>query len=139
MSAPLNSKAIAEKADMRDPLAIARGLGSAKSGVQHWWMQRLTAIALAILSPWFVWLLVSLIGADQETIQYVLANPRYALPLLVFVLALFWHAKLGVQVVIEDYVHTRWLEVTLQIALVFACALGALTCVFAIARVAFLR
>lgn len=132
MSAPVTGKA-----DMRDPLAIARGLGSAKSGVQHWWLQRVTAIALAILSPWFVWLLVSLIGADQESVQYVVENPRYALPLLVFVLALFWHAKLGLQVVIEDYVHTRWLEVAMQIAVNFACALGALACVFATARIAF--
>ncbi len=122
---------------MRDPLAIARGLGSAKDGVHHWWMQRLTAIALALLSPWFVWMLVSVIGAGQFVVRATLANPRYALPLLAFVLALFWHAKLGLQVVIEDYVHTRWVEITLQIAVTFACALGALACVFGIARIVF--
>jgi succinate dehydrogenase / fumarate reductase membrane anchor subunit len=129
MSAPL-----ADKSNMRDPLAQARGLGSAKDGVHHWWMQRLTAIALAILSPWFVWMLVSLIGAGQDDVRATIANPRYALPLLAFVLALFWHAKLGLQVVIEDYVHVRWLEVAMQIAVTFACAFGALACVFAIAR-----
>jgi succinate dehydrogenase / fumarate reductase membrane anchor subunit len=129
MSAPL-----ADKSNMRDPLAQARGLGSAKDGVHHWWMQRLTAIALALLSPWFVWMLVSLIGADQGEVRSTIANPRYALPLLAFVLALFWHAKLGLQVVIEDYVHVRWLEVAMQIAVTFACAFGALACVFAIAR-----
>jgi succinate dehydrogenase / fumarate reductase membrane anchor subunit len=129
MSAPL-----ADKSNMRDPLAQARGLGSAKDGVHHWWMQRLTAIALAILSPWFVWMLVSLIGAGQDDVRATIANPRYALPLLAFVLALFWHAKLGLQVVIEDYVHVRWLEVVMQIAVTFACAFGALACVFAIAR-----
>jgi succinate dehydrogenase / fumarate reductase membrane anchor subunit len=122
---------------MRDPLAIARGLGSAKEGVQHWWMQRLTAIALALLTPWFLWLLVSLIGSDQAAVRATIAGPAHALPLLVFVLALFWHAKLGLQVVIEDYVHTRWVEVVLQIAVVFACSLGALASVFAIARIVF--
>ncbi len=120
---------------MRDPLAQARGLGSAKDGVQHWWMQRLTAIALALLSPWFIWLLLSLIGVDQDYVRATIANPRYALPLLAFVLALFWHAKLGLQVVIEDYVHTRWMEIALQIAMTFACALGALASVFAIMRI----
>ncbi len=131
MSMPMN-----DPTDMRDPLARARGLGSAQDGVHHWWMQRLTAVALAILSPWFVWMLVSLIGTDQGFVRATVANPRYALPLLAFVLALFWHAKLGLQVVIEDYVHTRWLEITAQIAVNFACVLGALACVFAIARIA---
>ena len=122
--------------DMRDPLARARGLGSAKEGVHHWWMQRLTAIALALLSPWCIWLLLSLVGADQDYVRTTIANPRYALPMLAFVLALFWHAKLGLQTVIEDYVHTRWIEIALQVAVTFACALGALASVFAIVRIA---
>ncbi|MBS0194879.1 MAG: succinate dehydrogenase, hydrophobic membrane anchor protein [Proteobacteria bacterium] len=122
---------------MRTPLARARGLGSAKDGVHHWWVQRLTAVALALLTPWFVWLLLSMLGAGQDAWRMTLANPRYALPLLAFVLALFWHAKLGVQVVIEDYVHTRWQEVALQLLLNFACTLGALAAVFGIARCMF--
>ncbi|HTD29362.1 MAG TPA: succinate dehydrogenase, hydrophobic membrane anchor protein [Xanthomonadaceae bacterium] len=129
MSAPGMDKS------MRNPLAQARGLGSAKDGVHHWWMQRLTAIALALLSPWFIWLLLSLLGASHAEVRSTLANPRCALPLLAFVLALFWHAKLGLQVVIEDYVHTRWMEVALQVVMTFACALGALASVFAIMRI----
>ena len=131
MSAPGMDKS------MRDPLAQARGLGSAKDGVHHWWMQRLTAIALALLSPWFLWLLVSLIGTPRAEVKFILANPRYALPLLAFVIALFWHARLGLQVVIEDYVHTRWIEIVLQVATTFACTFGALASVFAIARIVF--
>jgi succinate dehydrogenase / fumarate reductase membrane anchor subunit len=122
---------------MRTPLAQARGLGSAKDGVHHWWVQRLTAVALALLTPWFLWLLLSLIGASHADVRAVIADPRQALPLLAFVLALFWHAKLGVQVVIEDYVHTRWLELALQVAVNFACALGALASVFGILRCVF--
>lgn len=122
---------------LRDPLAQARGLGSAKDGVHHWWLQRLTAIALALLSPWFVWLAVSLVGADRMTVRLTLAQPFTATLMVAFVIALFWHAKLGVQVVIEDYVHTRWLEVALQIAVSFACLLGAIASVVAIGRIVF--
>jgi succinate dehydrogenase / fumarate reductase membrane anchor subunit len=122
---------------MRTPIARARGLGSAKDGVHHWWMQRLTAVALAILTPWFLWLLVSLIGVSHPAMRHLLGDPRRALPLLAFVLALFWHAKLGLQVVIEDYVHTRWMEVALQAFTTLACAGGALTAVFAIVRIMF--
>ena len=73
----------------------------------------------------------------QAHARATIANPRYALPLLAFVLALFWHAKLGLQVVIEDYVHPRWLELAAQVAVTFACAGGALASVFAIVRIMF--
>lgn len=122
---------------MRTPLARARGWGSAQDGVHHWWVQRLTAVALALLLPWFCWLVVSLAGAGQDEVRATFANPRYALPMLFFVLALFWHAKLGVQVVIEDYVHTRWVELSMQVLLNFACLAGALAGVYAIARCMF--
>jgi succinate dehydrogenase / fumarate reductase membrane anchor subunit len=122
---------------MRTPLARARGLGSAKDGVHHWWMQRLTAIVLALLAPWFLWQLISLNGVPHAELRHMLGDPRRALPLLAFVLALFWHAKLGVQVVIEDYVHTRWVEIALQVVTTLACAFGALTAVFAIVRIMF--
>ena len=121
---------------LRHPLAIARGLGSAKDGVGHWWLQRLTAMALLLLSPWFGWLVLGLIGADHYSVRQTLAEPLNASLLLAFVLSLFWHAQLGLQVVIEDYVH-GWLEITLQVAVKFACAFGALASVIAIGRIAF--
>ena len=135
---------------MRTPLARARGLGSAKDGVHHWWMQRLTAVILALLTPWFLWQMAFLphmhchySGAFSSCswpfpeVRALFREPSHALPLLAFVLALFWHAKLGLQVVIEDYVHTRWMEIALQVAMTFACALGALASVFAIMRIVF--
>ena len=121
---------------MRDPLAAARGLGAAKNGTGHWWLQRLTASALLLLTPWFVWLLLGLVGADQYGTRMTLAQPLNATLLLAYVLALFWHAQLGLQVVVEDYVH-GWLEIALQVAVKFACALGALASAVAIGRIAF--
>ncbi|MBC7655544.1 MAG: succinate dehydrogenase, hydrophobic membrane anchor protein [Frankiaceae bacterium] len=122
--------------NFRHPLATARGLGSAKDGVGHWWIQRLTAMALLLLAPWFAWLVLGLVGADHFTIRQSLAQPLNASLLLAFVLSLFWHAQLGMQVVIEDYVH-GWLEIALQVAVKFAYAFGALASVIAIGRIAF--
>lgn len=122
--------------DFRTPLARARGLGSAKSGVGHFWWQRVTAIVLALLVPWLVWLLVSLSGADLETARAAIAEPWNAILLSIFAVAMFWHAKLGVQVVIEDYVHTRALEVASQLLVTLACVVGAFASLYAIGRIA---
>jgi succinate dehydrogenase / fumarate reductase, membrane anchor subunit len=124
--------------DFRTPIGRARGLGSAKSGTAHFWWQRVTSVVLALLVPWLVGTLVSFIGADLVSVQATLAVPLNAILLAAFALALFWHAKLGMQVVIEDYVHTRAVEVTLQILLTFACAAGALACIYSIAKIALL-
>jgi len=124
--------------EFRTPLKRAHGLGSAKSGTGHFWWQRVTAVALVPLVAWFIGTMVSLVGADLATVQAVIARPWNAIVFALFAVALFWHAKLGMQVVIEDYVHTRWLEVTLQLAVIFICALGALASLYAIARIALL-
>lgn len=123
--------------NLRHPLAHVRGLGSAKDGTHHWWAQRLTAVALALLSPWFLCLALAYKSLDHAAIRADLAEPVNATLMLSFVLALFWHAKLGLQVVIEDYIHIRWMEVGLQIFVQFACALGALFAAIAIGRIAF--
>lgn len=122
----------------QNPLARARGLGSAKDGSHHWWVQRVSAVALALLTPWFLYLIIGLVGADQATARAAIAPPLTASLLIAYVLALFWHARLGVQVVIEDYVHARALEVALQLAVRFIFALAAIISVIAIGRVAFM-
>jgi succinate dehydrogenase / fumarate reductase membrane anchor subunit len=121
---------------LRDPIAVARGLGSAKDGTGHWWIQRLTAIALLLLTPWFAWLVLGLIGADQPTARAALAEPLTASLLLGFLVSLFWHAQLGMQVIVEDYVH-GWLEVALQVAIKFAYTLATLASVLALGRIVF--
>lgn len=121
---------------LRDPLAVARGLGSAKDGTGHWWMQRLTAIALFLLAPWFAWLAISSVGADQQALRATLASPLNASLLLAFLVALFRHAQLGLQVIVEDYVH-GWMEIALQVAIKFACAFAALASILALGRIVF--
>lgn len=120
---------------LRDALAVARGLGSSKTGAHHWWLQRATAVALVPLSIWFLFLLGGLVNAGYPMVLAAIAQPANALFLIVLALCAFWHGALGLQVIVEDYVHTRWLEVTLQIALRFGALLGALACVMAIAAI----
>ena len=126
----------APQPDYRTPLKHASGLGSAKSGVGHWWRQRVTALALVVLVPWLVGLLVSLVGIDGITAREVIARPWNALALAAFVIAGFWHAKLGMQVVIEDYVHVRWVEVALQVLVTLSCVLATLASLYAIGHIA---
>jgi succinate dehydrogenase / fumarate reductase membrane anchor subunit len=123
-------------ADLRHPLARVRGLGSARHGSGHWIAQRLTAIALAPLSVWFLWAALALVAGGYADARAFLAQPWNAVLMALFVLCLFHHAQLGMQVVVEDYVHTAWAEYGLVIAIKFACALGALASVLAIVRIA---
>lgn len=121
---------------LRNPLSHAKGLGSAKDGTGHWWNQRLTAIALALLTPWFVVFAVGLLGDSQDAVRAAIARPLPATLLSAFILSLFWHARLGLQVVAEDYVHGA-LEIALQILIKFAYALAAIAALLAIGRIVF--
>ncbi|HEX7325100.1 MAG TPA: succinate dehydrogenase, hydrophobic membrane anchor protein [Rhodanobacteraceae bacterium] len=120
---------------LRTPLKVARGMGSSKTGVHHWWLQRITAVALVPLTIWFLFYIGGLMGADYAAVVASVAQPVHAIFLIVLAVCMFWHGGLGLQVIIEDYVHTRWLELTLQIALRFGALLGALACVLAVLSV----
>ena len=124
--------------DYRTPLSRARRLGSAKSGTGHFWWQRVTAVVLALLVPWLVGTLVSLVGADLARVHDVFSRPWNAILMALFVTALFWHAKLGLQVVIEDYIKNRAVELALLVLNILICVLGALASLYAIARIALL-
>jgi succinate dehydrogenase / fumarate reductase, membrane anchor subunit len=90
---------------LRSPLGVVRGLGSAKSGVGHFWTVRLLAVALIPLGLWFVVSVIGQAGADYASFRHWLATPCNAALMLLTVLGAIWHGALGVQVVIEDYVH----------------------------------
>ncbi len=124
--------------DYRTPVGRAYGLGSAKSGTGHFWWQRVTAVFLLVLSPWILGMLVALAGADHTQVQAALAKPANAIALALFAISLFWHSRLGLQVVVEDYIHHRPTEIFLQLLINFACALGALASLYAIGRIALL-
>lgn len=98
---------------IRTPLARARGLGSAKSGTAHWWAQRVTAIALIPLIIWFVISIIVMTGSSHESVIAWIGNPLTAVLMILLIVAVFHHMQLGLQVVIEDYVHTRWMEIAL--------------------------
>ncbi len=103
---------MAKPSSLRTPLKRARGLGASGTGTHHFWAQRTTAVALIPLSMWFVVTLVTaLLGEDAAGIGTWLKSPLSALALSGLVLALFTHARLGIQVVIEDYVHAHGIKV----------------------------
>ena len=122
--------------DLQNPLKRARGLGSAQFGVSHWWTQRVTAVGLILLGLWFVILVLGLLHADYATARATVAKPWNAVLLVAFIVTAFWHAVLGLQVVIEDYVHTRWKEIFLMVAIKFLAVLGALAGALAVLRIA---
>ena len=120
---------------LRSPLSRATGLGSAKHGFSHWWWQRVTAIALIPLSLWFVFSLISLVGADYAGVVGWLSSPINASILLLFVLTSLYHGQTGLQVVIEDYVHTTWVNLTLLLTIKFAAAAMAVLAIISVLKV----
>lgn len=102
---------------MRTPMARVRGLGSAKDGTAHWWGQRLSALALVPLSVWFVASVIAMAGADYTAMVAWVSNPLVAGLLILLIVATFYHGTLGLQVVVEDYVHHEGAKFATIIAL----------------------
>ena len=121
----------------RTPLGRARGLGSAKRGTGHWLAQRFTAVALIPLSLWFVISVMIYLRADYGTVLNWMHSPVVAVLVVLLVATLYYHAYLGLQTVIEDYVHDEWLKVSTLVLLKFICILLAAAGIFAVLRVAF--
>lgn len=124
-------------ADLRTPLGKVRGTGSAKEGTDHFWRQRLTAIANVPLVLFFVGLLISLNGADYDTVRTVLANPLVAILMILMLGSALYHMRLGMQVVIEDYVHGEGAKVTLLVLNTFFTVVVGAVSVFSLLKLAF--
>ncbi|MBT6094678.1 MAG: succinate dehydrogenase, hydrophobic membrane anchor protein [Rhodospirillaceae bacterium] len=122
---------------MRSHLARARGLGSSNDGVGHWWAQRLTGLALVPLSLWFIFSVVGLIGADLATVKAWAGRHGNPVMLILLTIAMFHHAQLGIQVVVEDYVKSEPTKVTLLVLTKFLAALFGASCIFAVLRLSF--
>ncbi|MDB5683443.1 MAG: succinate dehydrogenase hydrophobic rane anchor protein [Sphingomonas bacterium] len=113
-----------------------RGLGSAKSGSHHWWIQRLTAGGNILLILWFLFSLLRLPSLDHATVVQWIASPLVAVPLLLIVANTFWHFRLGLQVVIEDYQHDESRIIALVLLNFYTVGAAALA-IFAICKIAF--
>ena len=121
---------------LRSPLGRVLGLGSAKEGVHHWWVQRVTSVALVPLTIWFVVSLLSLPSLDYPTVVAWMSESSTALALVVLVLTATWHSQLGMRVVVEDYVHANSPKIVTLIVLTFAHVLIATAGVFAVLKIA---
>lgn len=121
---------------LRHPMKTARGLGAARSGAQHWLQQRITAAALVPLSLWFLWQAVALLHAEHAAVAGFLAAPLNATLMLLFATILLYHSYLGLQVVVEDYVHGELRKLATMFVLQAVHVLLAVIAALAVLRVA---
>ncbi len=121
---------------MVTPIARVRGLGSSKSGAHHWWLERLTSVSTVVLFVWFIVSLVRLPDLDYGTVIEWLADPLAAVPMILLIISTFWHLKLGMQVVWEDYIHEST-KVFAIVATNFLTIAGAALAIFAVLKIAF--
>ncbi|HLM11258.1 MAG TPA: succinate dehydrogenase, hydrophobic membrane anchor protein [Reyranella sp.] len=123
--------------DLRTPLSRARGLGSARQGVHHWWAQRITAVALIPLVVWFAISLIMLSGADYAVVRAWIGSPVVMVLLTLTIVIGLHHGQLGMQEVVEDYVHGEGLKLTLIVLLRFTAVFFGLAAIVAILRIGF--
>jgi succinate dehydrogenase / fumarate reductase, membrane anchor subunit len=122
---------------LRSPIGRVLGLGAAKEGVAHWWSQRVTSVALVVLGLWFAASLLRMPTFSHELVLTWIGAPLNAVLLLLLVGTLVYHSQLGVQVVVEDYVHHHGLKIATMLVLTFAHVLLAALAIFAVLRIAF--
>ncbi len=120
---------------IQTPLGRVRGYGSAKSGTQHFWYQRMTAVALVPLTLWFVWAVVRYAGAPHAEVISFLSHPVSGIAMAMFVVVGLVHMLLGAKVVIEDYIHRESTKIALLVLLHFAVFAVGATCVVSVLRI----
>jgi succinate dehydrogenase / fumarate reductase membrane anchor subunit len=128
---------MSERGKLRTPLARVRGLGSAKSGTGHFWHQRLTAVANVPLTIAFVLIVASLLGRNHAAVVQILGSPIVVITLLLFILSVTYHMRLGLQVVIEDYIHGEIAKLVLFMLNTFFAIAIALASGYALLKLSF--
>ncbi len=122
---------------LRSPLGRAYGMGSARSGAQTWWTLRIVTVAMIPLMIWWVCGTIAHIGSDYISYLHWMGRPVTAVPMILILVAVFYHMAIGIQEVLEDYVHVEWLKITLLLAVRFGSVLLAIAGIFAVLRIAF--
>jgi len=125
-----------DRQGMRSPLNRALGLGSAKKGVEHWWTQRVTAVALVPVTVWFAASIIALTGSDYIAFIAWLRTPLATVMMVLLLIAIFYHTALGLQVVIEDYIHSA-AKIPILVAMRLGCFALAVAGILATLRIAF--
>ncbi len=122
---------------MRTPLKNVRSLGSAKEGADHFWLQRVTAVANLLLVSWLIFVAFSAAGADYASARKLVASPLVSLPLLLLLVSAAIHMRLGMQVIIEDYVHGEGSKIVLLMLNTFFAILIAASSIMAVLKLTF--
>jgi succinate dehydrogenase membrane anchor subunit len=120
---------------LQSPLGRARGLGSAHTGFHHWWIERVEAVALVPLTIWFIYSLLHLVGASHQAVIDWLSSPISMTLMLLLIVATFHHFSLGVQSVLDDYVHQPMIKMWSVFAIKAACVLLGLICVVSVLKI----
>ena len=122
---------------METPLSRVRGLGSARSGAHHWWLERLSSVAALVLFVWFIVSILRLPSLNYASVTGWLAQPLAAVPMLLLIVTTFWHLKMGLQVIVEDYVHEEGLKLFAIVLLNFFAIGGGALAFFSVLKIAF--
>jgi succinate dehydrogenase / fumarate reductase membrane anchor subunit len=121
---------------LQTPLHKVQGLGASHSGTGHFWRQRVTAVALVPLGLWFSFAILGLIGTNEVAVLSFLAHPWNAILMAAFAATLLYHMSLGLQVIVDDYVHSAGMKIFLLLLIRFVMIATTVTCIFALIRIA---
>jgi succinate dehydrogenase / fumarate reductase, membrane anchor subunit len=121
---------------LQTPLHRVQGLGASHSGTDHFWRQRITAVALVPLGLWFTFAILGLVGTNEVAILSFLAHPWNALLMAAFATTMLYHMSLGLQVVVDDYVHSTGMKIFCLLLIRFVMIATTVTCIFALIRIA---
>lgn len=121
---------------LNTPISKVRGLGSARSGTEHWWMQKIAAVALIPLTIWFVASIVQMTSADYFTVKAWLSSPFSAIPMLLYIVIGIYHLRLGLQEIVEDYVPSKGAKTFFSFAILFGCTIIAVASIFSVLKIA---
>lgn len=121
---------------MKNPLARAKGLGSAHDGVKSWVRLRGTAVGNTILAVWFIWFVKKSVYADHAAFTEMLSQPFNAIAMILLIISVFYHATLGCREIVEDYFHVEWIKISKLIGIYLFFFAAGVACIFSVLKIA---